>query len=166
MHLAIVTSMLCQSVPPEIPQHLEAIAPNQNLASARTINVAVTSRRPQNADSAQDLEHLRKRVLRALSKTRFSVVPEKASAELSLELIVEPNVRYGMFHYQNAPYVYLTVREAPAGRLVYCSYQRAGRFQSASERLLADFEQYVQHTRTPPHGSIQACAEQAMRPLS
>ncbi len=100
-----------------------------------------------------------------LSKTRFTVVSGKAAAELSLELIVDPHVRYGMFHYQNAPYVYLTVRKAPAGRLVYCSYQRTSHFRSASQRLLLDFEEYVHHTGTPPRGSMEACAEQAMRPL-
>jgi hypothetical protein len=163
--LSTAPPALPQGVPPDLPKHLEAVAPNQNFASAKTITVSVTSRRPENPDTPEDLEHLRRRVLKTLPKTPFTLVPDKASAELSLELIVEPNVRYGMFHYQNAPYVYLTLREAPGGRLIYCAYQRAGHFYSASERLLHDLEHNVQHTGTPPRGSLDACAKQAMRPL-
>lgn len=163
---ATVTLAWSQGVPPEIPKHLQALAPDSNFASARTIAVAVTSRRAKNPDTPQDLEHLRKFVLNTLSKTHFTVVSDKSSAELSLEFIVEPNVRYGMFHYQNSPYVYLTLRETSNERLVYCAYRRAGYFRSASQRLLLEFRQYLQHIGQPPSGSLEDCAEQAMRPLS
>jgi hypothetical protein len=156
---------LPQNVPRELPKHLEAVAPNQNFASAKTITVAVTSRRPENPDAPDDLEHLRRLVLKSLPKTPFTLVSDKVAAELSLELVVERNVRYGRFHYQNAPYIYLTLRELPAGRLVYCAYQRAGHFYSATERLLHDLERSLQHHGPAPHGSLHACAEEAMRPL-
>ncbi len=148
----------------EIPQHLEAAVSDEKLAPSETVEISVTSRRPENPDEPQDLVDLRKRVLKAIWKSGLTVAPDKAGAELSLELIVERNVRYGMFHYQNAPYVYLTLRKNSDGRLVYCAYERAGHFNSASQRLLVRFEKNIQTVSARPSGSLQACAEQAMRP--
>ncbi len=154
-----------QDRPPQIPKQLEAIAPNQNFASAKTVSVAVTSRRPENPDTREDLERIRRRVLKRLPKIPLTLVADNASADLWLEVIVEPNVRYGMFHSQNAPYVYVTLREPSRGHLVYCAYQREGHFFSTSENLLRNLERNMRRTTTPPSGSITACAEQAMRPL-
>jgi hypothetical protein len=154
-----------QRIPPQIPKQLEAIAPNQNFSSAKTISMAVTSRRPQNPGTHEDLERIRRRVLERLPRIPLTLVADKASADLWLEVIVEPNVRYGMFHSQNAPYVYVTLREPSRGRLIYCAYQREGHFFSASENLLRNLESNMRRTTTPPPASLAACAEQAMRPL-
>jgi len=162
--LAATISGLSQSRPPEIPSRFKAVIPNQNLSSAKTVTVAVTSRRTENPDTPNDMEHLRKRVLNILPKIPFTLVSNQASADLSLELIVEPNVRYGMFHYQNAPYVYLTLREPSNGHLVYCAYQRASHFYSVSDRLLHDLERTIHQDGVPPSGPVAPCAEQAMRP--
>jgi hypothetical protein len=117
-----------RDVPPQIPKQLEAIAPNQNFSSAKSISVAVTSRRAENPDTNADLGRIRRRVLERLPKIPLTVVIDKASADLWLEVIVEPNVRYGMFHSQNSPYVYVTLREPSSGHLVYCVSARGARF--------------------------------------
>jgi len=155
----------CQDAPLTIPKRLEAMAPNQNFSAARNVTVTVTSRQTVNPDPSEDLEHLRLRVQAMLPKVPFNQVADKASADLWLEMIVEPNVRYGEFHSQNAPYVYLTLREPSGGHLVYCAYQRAGHFFSASERLLQQLKTNVQHAKALPSDSLAACAKQAMRPL-
>jgi hypothetical protein len=77
-----------QDVPPQIPKQLEAIASNQNFSSAKTISVAVTSRRAENPDTNADLERIRRRVLERLPKIPLTVVTDKASADLWLEVIV------------------------------------------------------------------------------
>lgn len=154
-----------QSRSSEIPSHFRAIAPDQNFSSAKTVTVAVTNRRPENPDTPEDLARLRKGVVRVLPEIPFTLASDKTAADFSLELIVEPNVRYGMFHYQNAPYVYLLIRRASSGQLIYCAYQRASHFYSASNRLLHDFEHTVQHGEMLQPESLPACAEQAMRPL-
>lgn len=159
------TSDTQQNHPAEIPSQFKAIGFNLNFASAKTITVAATSRRPENPDTPEDLDHLRKKVLNTLRKIPITVAADGTSPDLSLELIVEPNVRYGMFHSQNAPYIYLLVREHSHGPLVYCAYQRASHFFSASERLLGDLERTAHQGGTPSSGSLAACAEQAMRPL-
>jgi hypothetical protein len=150
---------------PQIPRQLEAIASNQNFSTARTISVTVTSRRPEHPAAPEELEHIRTRVLKRLPEIPLTLVADKASADLWLEVIVEPNVRYGMFHSQNAPYVYITLREPSQGHLVYCAYQREGHFFSTSENLLHNLESNMRRTAIPPSGSLAACAEQAMRPL-
>ncbi len=43
-----------------------------------------------------------------------------------------------------------------------CVYQRGGYFYSATERLLHD---RGDNTAASPPGSLEACAEQVMRPL-
>lgn len=154
-----------QDIPPQIPKRLEAIAPNQNFSSAKTISVTVTSRRPEYPATPKDLEQIRARVLKRLPKIPLTLVADKASADLWLEVIVEPNVRYGMFHSQNAPYIYITLREPSGGHLVYCAYQREGHFFSTSENLLHHLESTMRSTSTLPSGSLAACAGQAMRPL-
>jgi len=161
----MATAGVSQNRPPEIPSHFKAVIPNQKFSTGKTVIVTVTSRRPENPDTAEDLEQLRKRVLNTLSKIPFTVVVNQASADLSLEFIIEPNVRYGMFHYQNAPYIYLTLRQPSSGHLVYCAYQRASHFYSASNRLLHDLEHTIHQEGMPSSGSLAACAEQAMRPL-
>ena len=159
------TLATAQAHPPEIPKHSEAIAPNQSFFSAKTVSIAVTSRRPVNPAPPEDLERIRRRVVDTLPKIPFSLVSDSTSADLRLEMIVEPNVRYGMYHYQNAPYVYITLREPSGGHLVYCAYQRASHFYSVSEQLLRDLQRRIERTDTTPTGSLAACAEQAMRPL-
>jgi hypothetical protein len=154
-----------QDVPPQIPKQLEAIAPNQNFFSAKTISVTVTSRRLEHPAAPEDLEQIRTRVLKRLPEIPLTLVADKASADLWLEVIVEPHVRYGMFHSQNAPYLYVTLREPSGGHLVYCAYQREGHFFSTSENLLHHLERTMRGTATPPSDSLAACAEQAMRPL-
>lgn len=104
-----------QNHPAEIPSQFKAIGFKLNFASAKTITVAATSRRPENPDTPEDLDHLRKKVLNTLRKIPLTVAADGTSPDLSLELIVEPNVRYGMFHSQNAPYIYLLVREHSHG---------------------------------------------------
>ncbi len=152
--------------PPEIPSHLKAVASNHNFSSAKTVTVAVENRRSENPDTYEDLERLRNNVLKIIPKLSYTLASVPPSADLSLDLLIEPNVRYGLFHYQNAPYVYLLLRETNSGDLVYCAYQRASHFFSASERLLDDLEQTSQGRGLPPSGTLTACAEQAMRPLS
>ena len=78
-----------QDVPPQIPKQLEAIAPNQNFSSAKSISVAVTSPRAENPDTNADLERIRRRVLERLPKIPLTVVTDKASADLWLEVISE-----------------------------------------------------------------------------
>jgi hypothetical protein len=80
-------------------------------------------------------------------------------------MIVEPNVRYGLYHYQNAPYVYLLLRRTSDDHLVYCAYQRAGHLFNASERLLANLKDTFRKADLVSDGPLTTCAEQAMRPL-
>jgi len=150
--------------PPQIPRRLEAIAPNQHFSSAKTVSVTVTSRRREHPAVPEDLEHIRTRILKRLPEIPLTLVADKVSADLWLEVIVEPNVRYGMFHSENAPYIYVTLREPSRGHLVYCAYQREGHFFSTSEGLLHNLERIMRGTAPPPSGSLADCAEQAMRP--
>lgn len=69
-----------------------------------------------------------------------------------------------MFHYQNAPYVYLLMRERVNGHLTYCAYQRASHFRSTASELLAEWKHAVERRDLAPSGSLAGCAEQAMRP--
>jgi hypothetical protein len=95
------------------------------------------------------------------------LVADQASADIWLEVIVEPNVRYGMFHSQNAPYTFLEralhLRHASRAfqrASAYCAYQREGHFFSTSENLLHHLERTMRGTATLPSGSLAACAEQ------
>jgi hypothetical protein len=153
-----------QNRPPEIPSHYEA-ASGKEFLSAKTITVTVTSRRSEDPDSPEDLERIRKKVLDTLPRIPLTLAPIGTSADLSLEMIVEPNVRYGMYHYQNAPYVYLLLRRPSDDHLVYCAYQRAGHLFSASDHLLANLQGIFHKAALASDGSLAACADQAMRPL-
>lgn len=157
-----VSGITQQNRPPEIPSHYEA-ASGKEWLSAKTVTVTVTSRRSENPDSPQDLQRMKKKILATLSEIPL-VQSTGASPDLALELVVEPNVRYGMFHYQNAPYIYLLLRNPSDSHLVYCAYQRAGHFFSASDRLLANLKDTFRKPSSPS-GSLSPCAEQAMRPL-
>jgi hypothetical protein len=152
-------------IPPEIPKSVVALASGQSFAATKRISLTVSSRRPENQATPEDLEDFRRRSLKTLPKTPFTLVPDKSTADFDLELIFEPYVRYGMFHYQNAPYLYLTLREAKNGRLVYCSYQRLEHLHSASKILLRRLKSLT-HQQTPSaEGSLPDCAAQAMRPM-
>lgn len=160
---ATANSVSQQKRPPEIPSHYEA-ASGRDLSLAKTITVTVTSRRSENPDPPEDLERMKKKVLATLPEIPLTL-SIGTSADLSLEMVVEPNVRYGMYHYQNAPYVYLLLRRPSDNHLVYCAYQRAGHFISASDRLLANVKDAFRRSSSTAPGSLAACAEQAMRPL-
>ncbi len=164
--IAITTtsSVSQQNRPPEIPSHYN-VASEKEFLSAKTITVTVTSRRTENPDSPEDLARIRKKVLDTLPSIPLNLVPSRTSADLSLEMIVEPNVRYGMYHYQNAPYVYLLLRRPSDDHLVYCAYQRAGHLFSASDHLLANLKGTFHKVPMAPDAFLAACAEQAMRPL-
>jgi hypothetical protein len=90
-------------IPPEIPKSVVALASGQSFAATKRISLTVSSRRPENQATPEDLEDFRRRSLKTLPKTPFTLVPDKSTADFDLELIFEPYVRYGMFHYQNAP---------------------------------------------------------------
>jgi hypothetical protein len=154
-----------QSKPSEIPKNLVALAADQNFSTQKRVWVEATSRRQANPATPEYLVKLRQRAIKSLLKTPLSLAPDKSTAELELELIFEPNVRYGMFHYQNAPYIYLTLREAEHGRLVYCSYHRLERIRNVSNILFEKFERLTRQQEPAPEGSLQDCAEQAMRPM-
>ena len=79
-----------------------------------------------------------------------------------MQLEFEPNFRYGQFHYQSGPFVFLTLRDLQSGRLVYCAYSRNGRFRDVTRHLVADMDQHVD---TVQSDSLPACAEAALRPL-
>ena len=95
----------------------------------------------------------------------FPVVADRDKAELELSLILDPYVRYGMFHYQNAPYVYLLVRDRMSGQLGYCAYRRLGRVSDQTDKLLTDWREATMSQNAPAAGSLEECAAQAMRPL-
>jgi hypothetical protein len=144
---------------------LEAIAPNQNFSTAKTISVTVTRRRPEHPAAPEDLEHIRTRVLKRLPAIPLTLVADQASADIWLEVIVEPNGRYGMFHSQISPYTFperaLHLRHASRAfqrASAYCAYQREGNFFSTSENLLHHLERTMRGTATLPSGSLAACA--------
>jgi hypothetical protein len=126
------------------------------------IALTVSSRREKSPDSPADLQQIKQRAVKFLTARHFMLVPSENRPSFMLEIIVEPALRYGMFHYQYAPYVYLTVRDVSSGHLVFCAYQRAGHFFSATNRLLQDFAAYVREAGISG-GSIGACAEEAKR---
>ncbi len=95
----------------------------------------------------------------------FPVVADREQASLEVSLIIAPQVRYGMFHYQIAPYVYLLVRDAASRQLGYCAYRRLSRITNQTDALLAEWHDATLRRASPTSSSIEDCAEQAMRPL-
>ena len=160
--LGVVHLTSAHEIPPEIPKHMQASVSEPRVRAESAIALTVSSRREESPDSPDDLQLARKRALTFLARQHFTLAPTENSASFLLEIVVDPKVRYGMFHYQYAPYVYLTVRDVPSGHLVYCAYQRASHFFSATNRLLRDFGAYVRNA-TISNGPMGACAEQAKR---
>ena len=109
---------------------------------------------------------MRRRTLKTLNQLSFPVANDRSQATLELTLIEAPHVRYGMFHYQNAPYVYLLIRERSSGQLLYCSYRRLSRIRHEFPALLEDWKHAVEKRDTTASGSLAECAEQSMRPVA
>ena len=166
--LAVVqgpTWLRAQGRPPEIPSSMRASSSAMDWATPKTTVLFVESRQPNDPDTTEDLERIRLRMLKVLRELSFPVTGEREKAQWEVTMLVAPHVRYGMFHYQNAPYVYLLVRERSSGQLTYCAYQRASHFRSATSKLLAGWKDTVKRRDLAFSGSLADCAEQAMRPV-
>ena len=166
--LAVVQSstwLRAQEKPPEIPSSMRASSSVADWGTPQITFLFVESRQPNDPDTAEDLERIRLRTLKVLSELSFPVTDEKEKSQREVTMLVAPHVRYGMFHYQNAPYVYLLVRERSSGQLTYCAYQRASHFKSATSKLLTDWKDTVKRRDLTPSGSLADCAGQAMRPF-
>ncbi len=94
----------------------------------------------------------------------YPVAADRESADLELSLIVDPHVRYGMYHYQNAPYVYLLVRDRRSGQLGYCAYRRLSRISNQTDKLLAGWREATMRRHALASSLLEDCAAQAMRP--
>ncbi len=152
-----------QDRPPEIPSRMQAVSAGGRWYVPAPTFLSVESRQPSDPEIAEYLGKLRRRALTALKQLSFPVVSDREQASLEMTLLEAPHVRFGMFHHQNAPYVYLLIRERSSGQLLYCSYRRLSRIRNESSALLHEWEQAVTKRDVTATGSLEACAEQAMR---
>ena len=155
-----------QGRPPEIPSRMQARFSGGDWYTPTPTFLSVESRESSDPEDAESLAGMRRRTLKALNQLSFPVVGDRSQAMLEMTLIEAPHIRYGMFHYQNAPYVYLLVRERSSGQLLYCSYRRLSRIRNESSALLEDWKHAVEKRDTTASGSLAECAEQAMRPVA
>ena len=152
-----------QDRPSEIPSRMQASSPGGAWYTPTPTFLFVESRQPSDPENAEYLERIRRGTLRALNQLSFPVVGDRERATLEMTLLEAPHVRYGMFHYQNAPYVYLLIREHSSGQLLYCSYRRLSRIKNESSALLDDWKHAVETKDVTTSGSLEDCAMQAMR---
>ncbi len=155
-----------QGRPPEIPSRMQARFSGGGWYTPTPTFLSVESRQSSDPESAESLAELRRRTLKALNQLSFPVAGDRSQATLEMTLIRAPHIRYGMFHYQNAPYVYLLIRERSSGQLLYCSYRRLSRIKNESSALLEEWKHAVEKPDATAYGSLADCAEQAMRPVS
>jgi hypothetical protein len=154
-----------QGLPTQLPSHVRATSSDRNWHRPQPTFLSVESRKPGRPEKQEYLNGLREKALKSLRDVSFPVVTDPAKAVLEMTLLVAPDIRYGPFHYQNAPYIYLLVREHSNGRLVYCSYRRLGHFRSASSQVLSEWKSDVAADETSTTDSLADCAAQAMRPV-
>ncbi len=159
------TSLSAQGRPPEIPSHMQVRSSVGDWYMPQPTFLSVESRQSSDPEKAENLDGIRRRTLKTLKELSFLVVTDQDQASLEMTLIEAPHVRYGMFHYQNEPYVYLLVRKRSSGQLTYCAYQRLSHFRSASSEVLAAWKHAVTKRDLVASGSLADCAEQAMRPV-
>jgi hypothetical protein len=151
--------------PPEIPSRMQAWSRAADWQTPRRTFLSVESRRTADPANAGVIEKDYARALQTLRGMAFPVVADRNKADLEVSLIVDPHVRYGMFHYQNAPYVYLLVRERASDQLGYCAYRRLSRISDQTSALLAEWREATVRRDASPSGSLEECAAQAMRPV-
>lgn len=129
----------------------------------RSVRVISSSRRSIDPATPAQLAEVSRNANDALQGSKyFTPASDPAKADLVAELEFEPHFRYGQFHYQNGPFVFLTLRDVQSGRLLYCAYSRNGRFRDVTRHLIAEMDHHIGDAQTT---SLVACAEAAMRPL-
>lgn len=165
--LALMSSGMArpQQKAPEIPRHVLGVAEGADLQSSHTVSITASSRRPQDPATRETLEQLQAKVMQALEGTSWTAVPMGDSTQLQLEAVYEPHLRYGEFHSQNAPYIFLLVHEPSSGRLLYCSYERLMHLSSASSALQKELRTAIQNDAPASPDQLAGCAAQAMRPF-
>ena len=163
--LALMSSRTArpQQKTPEIPRHVIGVAEGADLQSTHTVSITAASRRPEDPSTRETLEQLQARAIQALEGTSWHSELMGDSTQLQLEVIDEPHLRYGEFHAQNAPYVFLLVREVSSGRLLYCSYERLMHLRSASSSLMKELRTVIQKGTPASPDQLAGCAAQAMR---
>jgi hypothetical protein len=153
--------------PPEIPSRVQAWSRAVNWQSPRQIVLSVESRQGGDPATPDEIERDRARVMKILHthKMPFAVVADREQAGLEVSLIIAPHVRYGMFHYQNAPYVYLLVRDTASRQLGYCAYRRLSRITNQTNALLTERRDTTVRWDLPTSDSLEECTAQAMMVL-
>ncbi|MGI4854081.1 MAG: hypothetical protein ACRYF4_08580 [Janthinobacterium lividum] len=167
---AIFGMVCCQPDPAQIPRGLGEI-PQAGISSATgfdvqhggTVSLVVTNRRKDDVEKPQVLEDQRRKVLGFLRGTQLTIVDTAIPSDYILELVDEPHTRWGMYHYQIDFYAFLLLRKRSSGELLYCAYQRAEFFRSATSDLLRRFVTDTQ-THIGQSGNLRECANLAMRP--
>ncbi len=133
--------------------------------SPRRTFLSVESRQRADPADAGDIERDYARAMQTLHTMAFQVVADREKADLEVSLIIAPHVRFGTFHYQHAPYVYLLVRDTVSRQLRYCAYRRLSRLTNQTDALLTEWRDATARRDAPSYGSLEECAAQAMRPL-
>lgn len=151
--------------PPEIPSRMQAWSRAVDWQSPRRTFLSVESRQSADPANADDIERDHARAMQTLHTMAFPVVADRDKADLEVSLIIAPHVRYGMFHYQNAPYIYLLVRDTASRQLGYCAYGRLSRITNQTNALLTEWRETTVRRDAPTSGSLEECAAQTMRPL-
>jgi hypothetical protein len=150
--------------PPEIPSRMQAWSRAVDWQTPRRTFLSIESRQIADPADADDTERDLARAMQTLQGMTFPVVPDRENSDLEVSLIIAPHVRYGMFHYKNAPYVYLLVRDTASRQLGYCAYRRLSRITNQTNALLTEWRETTVRRGAPASGSLEECAAQAMRP--
>ena len=151
---------------PELPHKVSAAAKGSDFTVARSVTVTTANRDDRAPEPVEKRANFRKSAERALQGTVLTVVPTSTPAQLSLQLLMAPSVRYGQYHYQTAPYDYLLLRDNTTGETIYCAYERLMVFRSASSELLSDLRKMVKgESIAPGPRDMRECLEQAHAPL-
>jgi hypothetical protein len=149
----------------DMPARKSSLAAGTDLSKKRTVTVTVTSRRLIDPENLEILESLKTSVLDALPKTPLVLADKGTSPDVTLELVDEPHERWGTFHSQISPYVFLLLRERASGHLLYCAYRRAGFVHGATSELMNELVALTHGKGAQPDGDIAQCAGEAMRPF-
>ena len=121
-----------------------AQTPGTMLLTAKTVFVETVTARPVDPIPPKTLAVVEKRAVEAVLRWgRYRVSPQRNDAELVFRMEVDEHYRYGLYHSQIAPAVFLRVQDRESGKLLYCAWHRAGFFASATERLVKDLEKSV-----------------------
>ena len=139
-----------------------------SLASAHTVYLDVRNAPPPASPASEaTLTPVRPRAERALRRwTWVRETPDRTQADLILQGAVDEHYRYGFYHSQIAPAIFLRVLDPPTGKELYCGWHRAGFLHSATsvlfDELRREIEQHDRSLAQPP----TFCGAEGQRPAT